>query len=75
MLRPLREGDDATKFSLGDASHTPLKIFLKKSACDSVLFYQKEGFVLLNSAFKDTDEHPTMFFDLHKEILEKTDVG
>ena len=33
---------------------------------DSVSFYQKSGFILLDKASDHTDEHPLMFFDLYK---------
>lgn len=170
-LRQIHSNDDTTKLSLGDAAHTPLKIFLKKTAYDfhqsniaktyvlvnqylspsriwgyltlmnseivlnegqrpqefaatskyeafpavkiarlavdkalqgngfgsglvdwcvnhvklaimphvgcrflvvdakrnSVTFYQKSGFILLNTASNHADDHPLMFFDLYKE--------
>ncbi|EKD73103.1 MAG: GCN5-related N-acetyltransferase [uncultured bacterium] len=34
---------------------------------DSVAFYQKSGFILLNTDSNATDEHPLMFFDLYRE--------
>ena len=34
---------------------------------DSIIFYQKAGFTLLNTASNQRDEHPLMFFDLYKE--------
>lgn len=35
---------------------------------NSVPFYQKSGFTLLNTESNFTDEHPLMFFDLHKSL-------
>lgn len=34
----------------------------------SVPFYEKSGFSLLNIESNHTDEHPLMFFDLHKDM-------
>lgn len=48
ILRQIQPGDDATKFSLGDASHTPLKIFLKKNSFDFHQFEIAKTYVLIN---------------------------
>ncbi len=34
---------------------------------DSILFYQKRGFTLLNTTSNNNDQHPLMFFDMYKE--------
>lgn len=36
---------------------------------DSIGFYEKNGFTLLDTTSNHTDEHPLMFFDLHKSNI------
>lgn len=48
VLRQIRPTDNAAKFSLGDAYHTPLKIFLKKNAFDFHQYEIAKTFVLVN---------------------------
>lgn len=47
--------------------HVGCRFLVVDAKRDSVAFYQKAGFTLLNINSNDTDEHPLMFFDLYKE--------
>lgn len=47
--------------------HVGCRFLVVDAKRDSVGFYQKSGFILLNTDSNYVDEHPLMFFDLHKE--------
>jgi GNAT superfamily N-acetyltransferase len=47
--------------------HVGCRFLVVDAKRDSVIFYQKSGFILLNTDSNNIDEHPLMFFDLYKE--------
>lgn len=47
--------------------HVGCRFLVVDAKRDSITFYQKSGFLLLNTDSNHTDEHPLMFFDLHRE--------
>ena len=47
-FRQIQGDDDTTKLSLGNAVHTPLKLFLKKSAFDFHQYEIAKTYVLVN---------------------------
>jgi len=46
--------------------HVGCRFLVVDAKRDSVSFYQKGGFVFLNTEFNHSDEHPLMFFDLYQ---------
>lgn len=48
VLRQIQHDDNTSKLSLGNSSHTPLKIFLKKSAFDFHQYEIAKTYVLIN---------------------------
>ena len=51
ILRQIQSGDDTMKLSLGDASYTPLKIFLRKNALDFHQYEIAKTYVLVNKTY------------------------
>jgi len=51
VLRQIESTDDASKFSLGNASFTPLKIFLQKNAFDFHQYEIAKTFVFVNPEY------------------------
>jgi predicted GNAT family N-acyltransferase len=47
--------------------HVGCRFVVVDAKRDSVAFYQKFGFILLNTDANHSDEHPLMFLDLYKE--------
>lgn len=46
--------------------HVGCRFLVVDAKRDSIKFYQKSGFILLNTESNHADEHPLMFFDLYK---------
>ena len=51
--------------------HVGCRFLVVDAKRDSVAFYQKSGFILLDTSSNHTDEHPLMFFDLHNHVQNK----
>ena len=47
--------------------HVGCRFLVVDAKRDSIAFYQKSGFILLDTEANHSDEHPLMFFDLFKE--------
>ena len=47
--------------------HVGCRFIVVDAKRESVTFYEKFGFILLNTHDNHKDEHPLMFFDLYKE--------
>ena len=47
--------------------HVGCRFLVVDSKRDSISFYQKGGFVLLDTVSNHSDQHPLMFFDLYKK--------
>ena len=47
--------------------HVGCRFLVVDAKRDSVIFYQKSGFILLETDSNRADEHPLMFFDLNGE--------
>lgn len=48
--------------------HVGCRFIVVDAKRESVSFYEKFGFILLNTHDNHKDEHPLMFFDLYKEV-------
>lgn len=46
--------------------HVGCRFIVVDAKRDSVVFYEKSGFVLLDTESNRSDDHPLMFFDLYK---------